>query len=128
MKTFEELEASYEKLKLDLQPIKDELEIVSYEFKAKMKVLEKSFFDELDVFLDEKLIDKNGIPVKVGNQITNGKNAYIVGNRGVQFVFGLIFNNPKVIVKKIPVATNARLKELVASDLIEFEVINNLNK
>lgn len=127
MITKEELTASYQKLDSDLEPLRTELAEAKANFDLKAKEAELPFLKMLEMYYDENLVDINGKPVKVGDIITNGKATYKVINRGMQFVFGQMMFNPRVMCQKIRdagnVAAYSKEKHIHPSDLKLYAVL-----
>jgi hypothetical protein len=101
MITNEDLILSYQKLAFDLEPLKRELAEAKAKFNSKALEVEAPYLELLEKYYDEKLIDINGKSVNVGDFITNKKATFKVINRGMQFVFGEMMFNPRVICQKL---------------------------
>lgn len=111
----------------DFKPHRQELEAAEAKFHQKAREIEAPFMAMLEQYYDEQLADKNEKPVKVGSIITNGKDKFKVKNRGMQFVFGEMLFNPRVICVKLhPRQTNFREgkveRHFHPSDLKSFEI------
>jgi hypothetical protein len=127
MITNNDLTTVYLKLQEDLEPLRQELKEAKAKFKSNAKQLEAPYLEMLEKYYDEKLIDINGVSVKIGNTVSNGKISYKVINRGMQFVFGEMMFNPRVICQKIrasgDTARYSKEKHIHPSELKEFTVI-----
>lgn len=116
MITIKKLEDALKAMHRAAEPIKKEKEKFDKAFEKACDELEQPFKLLLERFYDQELTDKNGVPVKENNTITNGKNTYTVLSRGTQFFFGSILNNPSVEIFKNEAKKTRRLskKELQA--------------
>ena len=81
----------------------------------------------IEAYLDDTLKDKNGISIKIGYIISDGKYNYKVINRGMQFMFGEPLFNPSVEVKKYDINTKTiigkKINDLSGWELLEFVFI-----
>lgn len=85
----------------NIKPIREEFKKCQLEYDNKIQEMEKPLLALLEVYYDENLKDKKDQSVRKGNTITNGKSNYYVHDRGMQFVFGTMLFNPRIICKKI---------------------------
>ncbi|HAY3590633.1 TPA: hypothetical protein JRX31_000314 [Elizabethkingia anophelis] len=97
------------------------------EYKKQLEEINKPFFELLELYDDQILLDKNNSPVKIGHTITDGKNKYKVHYRGMQCVFGELLFNSRVFCKKVSedgkIAPNAREKTLHSSELKNYWIV-----
>ena len=119
--TFEELEVAKAKVEEEAKPLKAWFEEQKKEFDRKCDAIEKPFLDLLEGYLTQCLVDKNGVAVKAGDSIEKDGIRYHVHTAGLQFVFGFMFDNPKVICKKVGASAKARDKYISPSELKEYE-------
>lgn len=107
--------------------IREEFEKIKKEYQSKFSELEKPLMDLIEAYYDENLTDKNNKAVKVGTTITNGKSKLYIHNRGMQFIFGTIIFNPRVMGKKIDdkgfSKPNAREIHIHPNELKEYWIL-----
>lgn len=123
MITKDELLRAKENMDKVLEPAREKLAEAKKEFYQAARV-EENLFEELILkYYDETLIDANGKPVRVGDTISNGKHIYEVVNRGMQFVFGTMMFNPRVMCRKLGSLSNrGRDKHIHPAELLSFTV------
>jgi DNA integrity scanning protein DisA with diadenylate cyclase activity len=122
MITKEQIKKSKMQVLQDLQPLHEEYAIITEEYNAKCTKIEQPFLDLIEQYYDEQLLDKNKNSIRVGYQLKLGKKTYKVINRGMQFVFGEILFNPRVMIQCIekPII---KLKHVHPRDLIKYEIL-----
>jgi hypothetical protein len=120
----DDLKLAHEKLQLDFKPIQDAFDIVKSKFESDKKEMNDSFKIILEQYYDQRLFDKNGVPVKVGSTITDGKDFYFVVDRGMQIIFGTFLFNSRITCTKWNKDGKATKKEFsfFPRDLTEFVV------
>lgn len=127
MITNEDLTVSYQKLESDLEPLRKELAYAKAKFNSKAKEVEAPYLELLEKYYDEKLIDINGKSVNIGDIITNGKATFKVINRGMQFAFGEMMFNPRVMCQKLrdngEHAVYGKEKHIHPTELAEYAVL-----
>ncbi len=83
------------------KPLLEAYEKAKKEMDEEGAKLEKPFHNMLEQYYDEQLIDKNGVPIKIGDDITDGKIKLRVVKRGMQFAFNRMLFNPRIVCKKV---------------------------
>lgn len=96
--TIEDLRKLQDKNTELIKPHREEFERHQAIFKAECKKLEDAFQVKYDEFLDSKLKDKIGTPIKIGDKYFDNKDKWFqVVGRGVQFILGHICDNPRIM-------------------------------
>ncbi len=129
----EELQQMMDANEVAIEPARQELEKAKKTFREECEKLEKPFHEKMNQFLDAVLLDAKGNPVKTGHVITRKGKYYSVIERGCQFFFGKVMNNPEVLVKlRIDkgdiIVLRTRPKSIYSDDLKEYEIVELTGK
>ena len=85
----------------------------------------------LEMYFNDTLKDRNGISIKKGHIIYDGKYCYKVIDRGMQFIFGEPMFNPSVDVQKYDINTKTIIGKKTFNHggrcLLDFEFIAEEN-
>ena len=91
----EKLESVISEFNTTVQPLKEELRILEIQFRNKIEILRNEYYDSV-------LVDKNGKSIKKNNIVRSDDDFfYVITDRYNQIIFGKVFNNSRVIAKKI---------------------------
>ncbi|RQO37928.1 hypothetical protein DBR39_13650 [Chryseobacterium sp. KBW03] len=127
MITTEQILKAQEEAIKNAGPIRAELEKFKKEYQSKINEFEKPIMDLIEAYYDENLTDKNNAIVQIGMTITNGKSKLYIHSRGMQFIFGHIVFNPRVMGKKIDdkgfIKPNAREIHVHPKELKEYWIL-----
>lgn len=127
MITKDNLKDAYSAYLKKAEPIKIEFKKIEKEFDEKFKNASKSYLEMLEKYYDEQLVDSTGNSIKIGCIISKNKVNYEVVDRGMQFIFGEMLYNPRVRVRKLPVNSKGKIKDIFPHELKEFEILENIN-
>ena len=120
------------KLELDTKiiPLKIVLKAAQDAFDAEAEILTMPIREMLEQYGDEQCIDKNNLPVRVRDIMSDGKNDYVVTKRGMQSLFGIMLFNSRIICKKInsdmSLNPKAKDKDVNASELKNYTIISSV--
>lgn len=127
MITKEQILEAQKEVEEKAKPLNEIFKIVKADHDNKVSEIEKPLLDLIETYYDENLRDKNDVPVKNNSIITNGKSKFYIHNRGMQFFFGIIIFNPRVMGKKIDdegiIKPKAREVHIGPSELKEYWII-----
>ncbi|AGN89436.1 hypothetical protein LVDJXP189_2210010 [Flavobacterium psychrophilum] len=97
----DDLKSAYEKIQIDFEPIQAEFDIIKSKFESDKKERNDTFKIILEKYYDERFLDKEGTPIKIGDTISDGKSFYYVSDRGMQMIFGTMIFNNRITCKKL---------------------------
>jgi hypothetical protein len=125
MITKEDLEKEQKTALLALEPVKAEFKKAKETYDLLCTDLSKPFNELLEKYYDEHLTDGNGKSIQIGDIISNGKRALKVVMRGMQFCFGEMMMNPRVMCLKLKDFKEAKGKEIhiFPSELKEYKIM-----
>jgi hypothetical protein len=89
----DDLKSAHNKLQQSFEPIRAK-------FESDKKEINDSFKKILEQYYDQRLFDKNRTSIKVGCTITNGKDYFLVIDRGMQIILGTFLFNSRVTCTK----------------------------
>lgn len=69
-------------------------------YKKAVAPIKDEFYAKMEAYYDAVLVDSNGHTIRVGQDVTDGKDRYKVEGRSLQFIFGRLINNPRISCHK----------------------------